>query len=82
MCQECYAATCPATCPYHGDSGRRAICSCCGEPIFEDSGHYASGEIRICADCVDEITVEELIELARLAGVGELLSLLGFRYYA
>lgn len=83
MCSECSLSVCPAACPYRmGTDGRRATCSRCGEPIFEDDGYYAIDDCRICASCADEITVEELIEGMRLSGVGEFLSLLGFRYYA
>lgn len=83
MCQECYAATCPPACPYRREDDRRTLCACCGEPIFEDgSGYYANGERAICATCADEITLEELIEIARLSDTDELLSLLGFRYRA
>lgn len=81
MCSECYAATCPAACPFLGREGARPVlCARCGEPIFEeDGGYYANGERAICADCADEISVEELIAIARLSDVGELFSLLGFR---
>lgn len=84
MCSECYRAVCVTGCPYRRDDrSRRAVCARCGEPIFEDGGgYYLLGECALCADCADTVTVEELIELAHLSGVGELLSLLGFRYYA
>ena len=84
MCSECDAAVCPALCPYRQSGrGRRTVCARCEEPIFEgDGGYYAIGESAICASCADEITVEELIEIARLSDMGELLSLIGFRYYA
>lgn len=83
MCSECYAAICPSACPFGGqEEGRRTLCARCGEPIFEeDGGYYANGERAICASCADEISVEELIAIARLSDVGELLSLLGFRLY-
>lgn len=84
MCSECYRAVCVTGCPYRSDDrARRAVCACCGEPIFEDGeGYYLLEGRALCTDCADEATVEELIELAHLSGMGELLSLLGFRYYA
>lgn len=83
MCSECSLAVCPSACPnYRGSDGRRATCSRCDEPIFEDDGYYATDGCRICASCADEITVDELIDLAHLSGMGELLSLLGFHFYA
>ena len=84
MCSECYNAVCLSGCPYRReDRTRRAVCARCGEPIFEgEGGYYLMGERAVCASCADEITVEELIEIAHLTGVGEMLSLLGFGYYA
>jgi hypothetical protein len=84
MCSDCHAAVCPAACPYYrAKDERRAVCSCCNEPIFEDDGgYYGMGDSKICLACADVITVEELIEIARLSGMEELLTLIGFRYYA
>jgi hypothetical protein len=84
MCSECHASVCPADCPNRrARQDRRAVCSCCDEPIFEDDGgYYALGDSKLCLACADEVTVEELIEIARLAGMEELLSLIGFRFYA
>lgn len=82
MCEECYSAVCFEGCPYLRDKLARAACDVCGEPIREGDRHYGYGQHRLCADCAEQVSVEELLEMTALREPGELLELLGFRSYA
>lgn len=66
-------------CPFRAEEEVRPSCEICGEPLFEGSDGYSEGERFVCADCVDMLTADELLSLAKLRDMGELLALLGYR---
>lgn len=78
MCENCYRAVCSPACPLRLDGYGRASCELCGEMLTEDGG-YRGEDGALCAACADTLTVDDLLCLMRLSGVGELLSLLGYR---
>lgn len=85
MCDQCYLTVCPASCPYSdGDAGHtpRRACALCGEPLFSGDEYFASEDSAICSSCADSATLDDLILLSGLDGVGELFDLLGFTRYS
>ncbi len=77
MCESCHAITCYPACPAVY-SRAWATCTLCGMGLTGE-GHYARGRHRLCALCAENLSVRELLAMAGLGTVDELLLLLGFR---
>ena len=80
MCQTCYRAVCAERCPYREDTAP-LVCEKCGEPIFSDGEYYTYEDRHICADCADELTVDDLLQICKLSTVGDLFCALGCRHH-
>ena len=79
MCEECYRVSCDASCPFAADAERRVTCEVCGEPLFSDADFFARGRRCICAECVENLTVDDLLTLTDLRDVSDLLESFGYR---
>ncbi len=77
-CESCTLTVCSPRCPLAADGGDTPACALCEEPLFAGDGHFAFGGHRMCAACADRATVDELLHLADLSNMKELLLLLGF----
>ncbi|MBQ8174237.1 MAG: hypothetical protein IJ009_02415 [Clostridia bacterium] len=78
MCQNCSLALCPSACPERWDGRDTAVCEICDEPIEDGEAFYGNGRY-FCADCADELTVDDLIRLCDLTDTADLLHTLGFK---
>lgn len=78
MCEECTRVCCDG-CPFGVSGTECAVCDVCREPIFADDEAFSSGERCICSDCVENLTVDEIISVGGLRDMSDLLALLGFR---
>ena len=79
MCEGCHTAICYDGCPFYEADADVSICEVCGEPLDEDGIFYVKGDSRLCDGCAAQLSVDDLLDLGGLCGVGELLALLGYR---
>ena len=82
MCSECLSYYCPKNCPnYDGTSAflgkPTGRCELCEAPIYEDQAFYEFGDEIICAECIEELDICELLDLLGFEKTAELLSSLG-----
>ena len=79
MCDICLHNPHLPQCPYAPEPKGVYECSVCGEPI-RDGDKYVDGlDGCICADCIDEMSVSEFMELTGIdeMSVSEFMELIG-----
>ena len=79
MCRNCMATLCYEGCPFYEASTNGGVCESCGERIDPGAECYVREGQYLCESCVEQLTLNDLLELGELRGIGELLSLLGYR---
>lgn len=63
MCSMCLSTPCHPGCPNAPEPVAVYECCKCSEGIFDGDKYLDTSEGRICEGCLDEMTVEELLEL-------------------
>ena len=63
MCEECRQYPCHPRCPNAETQTTGDVCESCGEPIVYGVDHYDVNGVLVCEDCVDSLTVRELLHL-------------------
>lgn len=63
MCSVCLTNPCHPRCPNAPEPIPEYICTECEEGIYEGDEFFKIGKKTICKYCLDEMTVEEILEL-------------------
>lgn len=63
MCSLCLKTPCDSRCPNAPEPKPVVNCKECGVGIFEGERFYDSEKGSICEDCMDDMTVSEMLEL-------------------
>lgn len=63
MCSYCLTSPCHPRCPNAPEPVPKYVCSECGEGIFEGDKFFENGKKTICEYCLEDMTVEEILEL-------------------
>lgn len=63
MCSICLKNPCDNRCPNAPEPKALLICSECGTGIFEGEKFYDGYNGPVCMDCLEDMTVSELVEL-------------------
>lgn len=63
MCSVCRRIPCAAGCPNAEDPEPMYTCKGCGEGIYEGDRYYDGIDGYYCKECLEDMSVEELIEL-------------------
>lgn len=79
MCESCSGTVCYEGCPFYEKETASTVCECCDEVIAPGDGRYVRGERSLCEDCAEHLSADDLLDLGGLRGIGELLTLLGYR---
>lgn len=62
MCEICNRTPCLSQCP-HAEEPVHKTCVILGCPIWEGMEYYDSDKGPVCLDCLEDMTVKEIIEL-------------------
>jgi hypothetical protein len=79
MCRDCHTVYCYNGCPFYEEETEIRSCDICGEAVDEEDVYYAAGEHCVCEKCAEGLSVDDLLELGGLCGIGDLLALFGYR---
>lgn len=63
MCSLCLAIPCHPRCPNASEPVEMYKCRICGEGIFVGDQYFDTGNSEICTQCMDEMTVDEILML-------------------
>lgn len=63
MCSECLMSPCHPRCPNAPEPTPIFRCRVCGEGIYEGDKYFDDGNSEICSECMDDMSVEEMLEL-------------------
>lgn len=63
MCSICLKTPCDSRCPNAPEPKSIVNCSDCGVGIFEGERFYDSDKGPICAECLEDMTASEILEL-------------------
>lgn len=63
MCSVCLANLCRQGCPNSPDPVSKYTCNICRNGIYEGDKYFDSSEGFICKDCLDDLTVEEIMKM-------------------
>lgn len=63
MCSECHNWPHLHGCPNEPEPTPVMVCSCCGYGIFEGDEYFDGIDGPVCKDCLDDMTVEEILEI-------------------
>lgn len=63
MCSICHQHLCDTRCPNAPESVPVEICNDCGCEIYEGDKFYNGNDSTICKDCMEDMTVEEILQL-------------------
>lgn len=63
MCSECLMSPCHPRCPNALEPTPIFRCRVCGEGIYEGDKYFDDGNSEICSECMDDMSVEEMLEL-------------------
>ena len=79
MCESCMATLCYEGCPFYEENASGAVCEACGERLSPGAVYYTRETLCLCETCVEQLTLNDLLDLGDLRGIGDLLSLLGYQ---
>lgn len=63
MCDICMQSPCHPRCPNAPEPVPEYWCSECGEGIFDGDEYFDSQEGPICKNCMEDMTIEEILAL-------------------
>lgn len=63
MCEVCRQLLCNSQCPNAPETKPVYKCEKCGCGIYDGEQYFDSPEGYICKDCMDDMTVSEVIEI-------------------
>lgn len=63
MCSICYSTPCHPRCPNADEEKPVYRCSECGGSIFEGDKFFQNDIKEICEECMEEMSVEEILNL-------------------
>lgn len=63
MCNICKQTPCHMRCPNASEPKPVYRCAKCGYGIYEEDKYFDSPDGKICMDCMDEMSVSEILEL-------------------
>ena len=62
MCQLCMTSPCDSRCPNADNPVPVYYCKC-GEGIYEGDKYFDNGNVKICEECLDNMSAEEILAL-------------------
>lgn len=63
MCSVCLQSPCHPSCPNAEPEKPVYVCVECGNPIYVGDKFFPSADGPICKECMEEKTVEEILDL-------------------
>ncbi len=61
MCAVCKQIPCHASCPNAPEPNPMHRCGKCGGGIFEGDKYFRDANLKICGDCMNEMSAEEIL---------------------
>lgn len=77
MCSVCLKSPCDSRCPNAPEPEAVEDCYVCDDPIIVGDEFIEIGEVSVCGDCIENMTIRKLSDITGLSCIEILLELGG-----